>query len=237
MTKKLSSLSVFFPCFNEAKNIPTLVEQALDFMPTVANEFELIIVNDGSTDATEQISQTLAEEYSQVKVVSHDENRGYGAALQTGFEKSQYDWIFFTDGDLQFDITELKRFIPYTDQYKVVIGHREKRAEGSIRAFNAGLFKLYIDSLFRVHVEDIDCAFKLFKAETIKSLDLFSTGAFISAEFLYKLKKQGVEVKQLSVKHYPRKFGEPTGANPRVIVQGVLDALKLYLKMKFHLQK
>ncbi len=237
MTKKLSSLSVFFPCFNEAKNISTLVEQALDFMPTVADKFELIIVNDGSTDQTKQVGQALASEYDQVRIVSHEQNQGYGAALQTGFKESRYEWIFFTDGDLQFDITELKKFIRYTDEYKVVIGHRFKRAEGRIRVFNAHLFKLYIDALFRVHVKDIDCAFKLFKAETIKSLDLFSTGAFISAEFLYKLKKQGVEFKQLPVKHYPRKFGEPTGANPRVIVQGVLDALKLYLKMKFHLQK
>lgn len=236
MTKKLTSLSVFFPCFNEAQNIPELVGQSLQLIPQVAQKFELIIVNDGSTDNTKKISKQLVEQYSQVRLVSHRENRGYGAALQTGFKKSQYDWIFFTDGDLQFNIKELKKFIKYTDKYQAIIGYRTKRAEGTIRAFNARLFKLYIDSLFRVHVKDIDCAFKLFRAEKIKSIKLFSTGAFVSAEFLYKLKKQGVAFKQVAVKHYPRKFGEPTGANPKVIIKGVMDALKLYLKMKFHLQ-
>ncbi|MEA2056879.1 MAG: glycosyltransferase family 2 protein [Patescibacteria group bacterium] len=236
MTKKLPSLSVFFPCFNEAQNIPELVEQSLQFIPQVARKFELIIVNDGSTDDTKKIAKQLVKQHSQVKLVSHRENRGYGAALQTGFKKSKYDWIFFTDGDLQFNIKEFKKFIKYTDKYSVVIGYRIKRAEGTIRAFNARLFKLYIDSLFRVHVKDIDCAFKLFKAEQIKSVKLLSTGAFVSAEFLYKLKKKGVALKQVAVKHYLRKFGEPTGANPKVIVKGVMDALKLYLKMKFHLQ-
>ena len=233
---KLSSLSVFFPCYNEEKNIPLLLEQALDFFPDAAEQYELIVVNDGSTDRTAQVVSAFAEKHRQIKLVNHETNRGYGAALQTGFDHCQYEWLFFTDGDLQFDITELAKFLPYTDHYQAVIGCRRQRAEGTVREFNARLFKLYIDVLFRIHVQDIDCAFKLFKTELIKSLDLVSTGAFISAEFLYKLKKQGVEFKQLPVEHYPRKHGQPTGANPGVIVKGVTDALKLYLKMKFKLQ-
>lgn len=230
---KLSSLSVFFPCFNEEKNLPQLIKQALNYIPTIAEQYELIIVNDGSQDNTQAVAQELSQRYQPVRVVSHERNLGYGAALQTGFARSRYEWIFFTDADLQFDITELQRFLPYTDQFKAIIGYRRQRAEGGLRAFNARLFKLYIDVLFRLHVRDVDCAFKLLRADHMRSLDLFSQGAFISAEFLYKLKKQGVKFKQLAVNHYPRQHGEPTGANPKVIVQGVWDALKLYLTMKF----
>ncbi len=235
--KKLSSLSIFFPCFNEAKSIPILIKQADAVANKLAKKYEILVIDDGSQDDTVKVVNNLRSKYANLKLVQHENNKGYGAALQSGFKASQYKWIFFTDGDLQFDISELESFIPFVDDYHVIIGYRRKRAEGTIRAFNARLFKLYIDLLFRVHVKDIDCAFKLFKAETIKSIELFSQGAFISSEFLYKLKKQGVEFKQLPVHHYPRQHGQPTGANLKVIIKGVTDALRLYLKMKFKLQR
>jgi hypothetical protein len=132
-------------------------------------------------------------------------------------------------------MTELTKFIPYTQEYEVILGYRQNRAEGWSRVLNAKLFKLYIDVLFRVGVKDIDCAFKLMRADLIQNLDLFSTGAFICAEYLYKLKKQGVRFKQLPVKHLPRRYGQPTGARPDVIIKALLDAMRLYLKMKFGL--
>jgi len=236
LEKKLTSLSIFFPCYNEAKNIPELVAQANKVAAEIAEKNELIVVDDGSQDETVAVVKNLQQQYPQLRLVQHKKNQGYGAALQTGFAAAQYDWIFFADGDQQFDLQELKTFVPYVDDYQVIIGYRRQRAEGSLRAFNARLFKLYIDLLFRVHVKDIDCAFKLFKAETIKSLELFSQGAFISSEFLYKLKKKGVRFKQLPVHHYPRQHGQPTGANLKVIIKGVTDALRLYLKMKLKLQ-
>ncbi len=226
-------MSVFFPCYNEEKNVPLMVRQAAEFLPSVADEYEMIVVNDGSTDRTAQVTQALQEVHPQLKLVSHENNLGYGASLRTGFDNSRYDWIFYTDGDAQFDLSELEKFIPYTERYQVILGYREKRAEGLPRVVNAKLFKLYIDILFRLGVRDIDCAFKLMKADLIHSLDLFSDGAFISAEYLYKLKKKGVEFKQLPVKHLPRKHGQPTGSRPDVIIKALLDALKLYLKMKF----
>jgi glycosyltransferase involved in cell wall biosynthesis len=170
-----------------------------------------------------------------LRLVSHKDNLGYGASLRTGFNACRYDWIFYTDGDAQFDMTELTKFIPYTQEYEVILGYRQNRAEGWSRVLNAKLFKLYIDVLFRVGVKDIDCAFKLMRADLIQNLDLFSTGAFICAEYLYKLKKQGVRFKQLPVKHLPRRYGQPTGARPDVIIKALLDAMRLYLKMKFGL--
>jgi glycosyltransferase involved in cell wall biosynthesis len=232
---KLASLSVFFPCYNEEKNVPIMVEQAARFLPTIAEKFEIIVVNDGSTDQTAAVTKNLQKKYPQLRLVSHKDNLGYGASLRTGFNACRYDWIFYTDGDAQFDMTELTKFIPYTQEYEVILGYRQNRAEGWSRVLNAKLFKLYIDVLFRVGVKDIDCAFKLMRADLIQNLDLFSTGAFICAEYLYKLKKQGVRFKQLPVKHLPRRYGQPTGARPDVIIKALLDAMRLYLKMKFGL--
>lgn len=232
---KLASLSIFFPCFNEEKNVPIMVNQALKVLPKVAKKFEIIVVNDGSDDRTKQVTQQLMAQYSQVKLVSHQQNQGYGATVRTGFSVCQYDWIFFTDGDAQFDLQELTDFVSYSQNYQAILGFRKQRADGFKRALFAKLYKFYIDALFRVHVKDIDCAFKLIKAELIKDLDFFSNGAFISAELLYKLKKKKVRFKQLPVNHYQRQHGKSTGANWRVIAIGLLEPLKLYLKMKFNL--
>jgi glycosyltransferase involved in cell wall biosynthesis len=181
--KKIPSLSVFFPCFNEEKNIPLFIKEALEYLPEIANNFELIVVNDGSTDSSQEVAEELAKKHKQVKVVSHLENRGYGAALRTGFESAKYDWIFFTDGDLQFRLNQLTDFIPYTKNHHVIIGFRKNRAEGRLRAFNARLFKLYVDILFRVGVKDIDCAFKLFHRKTLQSWHLESTGHSLVQKF------------------------------------------------------
>lgn len=232
MIKKLSSLSVFFPCFNEEKNVPLFIEEAITYLPTVAKTFEVIVIDDGSTDKTKEEAMALAEKHQQVRVISHPENRGYGAALRTGFEAAKYDWIFFTDGDLQFKLNQLTKFIPYTETNHVVIGYRKKRAEGRFRAFNASLFKLYIDLLFRVGVKDIDCAFKLFHRKTLQSLHLESTGAFTSSEILYKLKKQGESFVQIPVTHKKRKYGSPTGNNIKVIIKAGVEAFSLYIKIK-----
>lgn len=231
--KKLSSLSAFFPCFNEEKNVGLFVEEAMAELPKVANKFEIIIINDGSFDSTGKVANELAKKNSIISVVHHSKNLGYGEALKSGFAKSKYEWIFFTDGDLQFKISQLGKLVEHTGKYDAVIGFRKNRADGLMRAFNAKLFKLYINILFRLHVKDIDCAFKLLKADVIKKIDLKSSGAFTSAEFLYKMKKSHVVFKQVPVDHQERIHGNPTGNNPKVAIKAGLEALRLYLSIKF----
>lgn len=231
--KKIKTLSVFFPVFNEEKNIPLFVNEILDILPNIADKFEIIIINDGSNDSSKKIAENISRKYKNIKIVNHKKNLGYGAALKTGFKASIYEWVFFTDGDLQFDISQIKNFIKETDKFDVIIGYRKNRADGKIRTLNANLFKLYINMLFRLHVKDIDCAFKLIRAKKIKELDLISSGAFTTAEFLYKLKKKGINFKQLPVSHYQRRFGKQSGNNPKVIIKAGLEALKLYAQIKF----
>jgi len=138
---------------------------------------------------------------------------------------------------LQFDLEELVSFLPYTKDFDAIIGYRHKRAEGFSRTLNARLFKFYIDLLFRLHVKDIDCAFKLIKTDLLKNLKLNSGSAFTSSEVLYRIKKKKVKFKELPVSHYPRQYGAATGANLQVIVKACYEALETYLKIKLSKSK
>lgn len=229
----LQSLSIFFPCFNEEKNIVGLIEETLVVAKRVARKYEVIVVDDGSQDATAENVRQLAAANPEVKLVQHAQNKGYGASLRTGFEVSQYEWIFFTDGDKQFDVAQLEDLVAQTDSFDVVIGYRESRADGPMRSLNAFLFGAFIDVLFRLHVRDIDCAFKLMKASVVKHIDFISTGAMISTELLYRLKKQGVAFYQLPVRHFPRLHGTQTGNSPTVVFLAFYEAFALYVNMKF----
>ena len=133
MKNKIPELSVFFPAYNEAGNIEEVIKQSLRILPEIAKKFEIIIVNDGSTDATKQISERLSKKHSRVRVVNQ-KNLGYGGALKRGFKESKYEWIFFTDSDLQFDLKELKKFVRFTKKYQMILGYRKNRAEGLKRA-------------------------------------------------------------------------------------------------------
>lgn len=231
--KKLKSLSVFFPVFNEESNLEVLITQALRIVPTLASKYELLIINDGSTDDSLQIAQKISKKHKEVKVFTHKKNIGYGEVLKIGIKKSQYDWIFWTDSDLQFDLAELANFVKEANKNEAIIGYRKKRVEGFRRIMNAGLFRIYINLLFRLHVKDIDCAFKLFRSDLLKKLKLSSSSAFTSAEILYRLKKKGIKFKEIAVNHYPRLYGQATGANLKIIIKACYEALITYLNIKF----
>lgn len=231
--KPLKSLTVFFPVFNEEENIPLLIDSASRIIPQLALDYELIIIDDGSTDQSLNIAQELTRDKKQWRIIAHPKNLGYGEVLKTGIKAAKKEWLFFTDADLQFNLQELTDFLPYTNQYQAIIGYRVKRAEGFSRSINARLFKTYIDLLFRLHVKDIDCAFKLIKTDLLKNLTLNSGSAFTSSEILYRLKKKKIKFKELPVSHYPRRYGEATGANLKVIIKACYEALMTYLNIKF----
>lgn len=231
--KPLKSLTVFFPVFNEEENIPLLIDSASRIIPQLALDYELIIIDDGSTDQSLNIAQELTAKKKQWLIIAHPKNLGYGEVLKTGIKAAKKEWLFFTDADLQFNLQELTDFLPYTNQYQAIIGYRVKRAEGFSRSINARLFKTYIDLLFRLHVKDIDCAFKLIKTDLLKNLTLNSGSAFTSSEILYRLKKKKIKFKELPVSHYPRRYGEATGANLKVIIKACYEALMTYLNIKF----
>jgi glycosyltransferase involved in cell wall biosynthesis len=229
---KLKNLSVFSPAYNEEDNISATVREALRVIPRIAEEFEIIVVNDGSSDRTAERLSELLKDYPALRVITHPKNRGYGAALKSGFAHSRYDYIFYTDGDGQFDIAEIEKLIPLTQTCDIAAGFRLKRKDPPYRIFNAKAYNLLVRLLFGLSARDIDCAFKIIKRTVAKTIDLKSETQFISAEFLIRAKKQGFAIKQCGVRHLPREKGKATGNNPLVVITTFAELFKLWRELR-----
>ncbi len=223
----LSSLSIFFPCYNEEGNIERVTRAALDVAPQFADRFEIILVDDGSSDRTGEIADSLAAEIPQVRAVHNRPNLGYGGAVARGLNESQMEWVFFTDGDGQFDIRELPRLVELLDRCDLAVGYRLNRADNAIRRLNAFCWGVLIRALFGLKVRDIDCAFKLLPKSLIGAIELHSDGAMISAELLAKARYRGLRIAEVGVSHHPRTAGEQTGANLKVILKAFRELFRL----------
>lgn len=226
------SLSLVLPAHNEEANIRIVVEQALQVLPQYTDTFEIIPVNDGSTDATAEILRELAVEDDRVRPVSYTVNKGYGGALVSGFNTTRYDYVMFMDADRQFNIADIARLAPFVGQYDIVAGFRMERSDPLIRRINAEVFNIAVRMLFGVHLRDLDCAFKIFRGDQLRSLDLISNGALINCEMQAKLRRQGATLQQVGVQHYPRLAGSPTGGSLKVILRAMRDILILWNKMR-----
>jgi glycosyltransferase involved in cell wall biosynthesis len=225
--KRLASLSIFFPCYNEEANVERVVRAALAEAQHFTEQFEIIVVNDGSKDRTEEIAQRLAAESPHVRVVTNQPNLGYGGAVARGLREAKHDWIFFTDGDGQFDLGEIGKLVALLDWCDFAVGYRIRRADSFIRKSNAFWWGVLVRMLFGLKVRDIDCAFKLLPKSLIDKIELRSQGALISTELLARAKNQGLRIAEVGVNHYPRTAGTQTGANPKVILRAFAELFKL----------
>ena len=230
--KVVKSLSVFFPCYNEEENVPRTVEQALEVLNKLNLDFEIIIVNDGSADRTGQIADELAKKDKRIKAVHHPNNMGYGAALQSGFKAASKEFVFYTDGDGQFNLNELPPLLPMMEQYDIVSCYRLNRQDPLVRKINAWCWTKLVCTLFGMKIRDIDCAFKLYKREIFDNIKLSSTGALIDTEVLARASRKGYKITQTGVHHYPRSAGVQTGANLRVIFRAFKELFKLYKQIR-----
>jgi glycosyltransferase involved in cell wall biosynthesis len=228
---RLPSISAFFPAYNEEKNVPGMVERLGAVLPRVADAWEIIVVNDGSADRTGAVADEIAARDPHVRVVHHPTNRGYGGALKSGFAAGRHAWIFFTDGDGQFDVAEIERLLPFAPAYDVVVGYRIARAEGGLRRLNAAGWNWLVRRLFRIPVRDVDCAFKLIKREVLERVHPEAEGAMISTELLARAARAGFTIHEVGVHHRLREHGAPTGANPLVIVRAFYELFKLYRRI------
>ena len=235
MTERVARLSYFFPAHNEEANLAGLVEEALATLPSLAESFEIIAVDDGSRDRTAAIADELAAAHPDVvRAVHHPTNLGYGAALRSGLAAARYELVAFTDGDRQFQVRDIGRLterLGGADNPDVVVGLRIKRADPPIRTIYARLYRLANRIFFGLTVTDVDCACKLFRREALDGLRVESGGAFFSAELLIKLRAAGRSVVEVGVPHYPRTAGSPTGAKPSVVFRAVKDFWLLRLRM------
>lgn len=228
MANKLSELSIFFPFWNEEENIRPLVEKAIGVAEKVSDKWEIIMIDDGSSDKTLKIARELEQKNKNLRAISHMPNRGYGAALREGFANSKFDYVVFCDGDGQFDFSEVSKFIEKIDGADIVIGYRKKRYDHPFRHILMNLLKIWDLIFFGFYFKDIDCGFKLFRKSALEKIyPLRSEGAMITTEILAKTKRAKLKIEQVQVTHYPRKYGDQSGGNLRVILRAILETFKL----------
>lgn len=233
---KLAELSLFFPAYNEAKNISTTVEKALAVLPKVATKWELLIINDGSKDNTKEVIASLAKKHKGVRAINHAVNRGYGAALKTGFAESKYEWVVFTDSDGQFDFSEVTHFIEKQRETDadLVVGYYKKRQVSKLKILTSKMWEAAVFVLFGLRVHDIDCGFKFIRKSVIDTVTPLESerGAFISSEFLIKARRANFKIVEIPITHYARLAGEGTGRKLDVIIQSFIDLGKLWIKLQ-----
>jgi glycosyltransferase involved in cell wall biosynthesis len=236
MATQIQSLSVFFPCYNEEKEIKNTVAKAKKVLEKVAKNWEIIIVNDGSKDKTAEIAKALSTRDKRIRVVTHNPNRGYGAAFKSGLYAAKYPWIAFTDADGQFDFSEITEFIKTQKETNAdcVIGYYRKRQVPFYRKVNTYLWQIIVWMLFGLNVRDIDCGFKLIGKHVVDKIPKLESerGAFISSEFLINASKKKFKIIEIPVHHYPRTTGSGTGSNIDVIIKSFVDLFTLWRKLR-----
>ena len=230
-------LTFFFPAYNEEENVERTVQLALELIAPMVDSLEVLIVDDGSSDRTPQLADALAAADRRVRV-HHQPNRGYGGALKAGFANASGSLIAFSDGDLQFDLEELKLLLDRLDDptkkpVDAVIGWRIKRRDPFHRLVIAKTYNAIVSIAFGLRVRDIDCAMKVFRREVFEGLRLDSDGPFLSAETLIKLRARHVPMAQVGVHHFPRAAGTNTGASFIKILRTFRDLGKLRLALWF----
>ncbi len=229
MANIISELSIFFPLWNEEKNIETLVKKTIPIASTIAEKWEIILVDDGSSDNTAKIAKKLIHDNPNVSLISHTPNRGYGAALREGFVHAQYNIVVFTDGDGQFDFSEVTQFIEKIQKSDIVIGVRKKRRDNFMRFVLMSLLKVWDFIFFGFYFRDIDCGFKMFRKEALqKIMPLRCEGAMITTEILAKSIRKKLLIEEVEVNHYPRKYGNQSGGNFAVVIRAILESFILW---------
>lgn len=233
MKSTWQSLSVFFPVFNEAEALPGVIDDSLAALKRLGvPKYEVVIVDDGSVDGTAEIADGIADQNPLVRVVHHAQNEGYGAALGSGFAAARYEWVVYNDGDGQFHLGNLERFVSASERADVVLGYRRHRHDHAGRKFNAWLWSVLVWIILGLKVRDLDCGFKLLRTSRVRELGtLEARGAVISAELLMKLRAAGCKWEEVPVEHYARVGGAPTGARLSVILRAVRELVRLRFKL------
>ena len=221
---RLNSLSIVMPAYNEAENIAATVRDCLAAAAVVTDCFEVVVVDDGSTDDTASIVESLAAAHSgAVRLIRNERNLGYGPTVRRALAAADKDWVLFTDSDRQFDLAELSLLVPLTDDADIVTGWRRDRQDPWSRRRNAHVFNLAGRLVFGTGVRDVDCAFKLMRTSALRRLELTADSAMINTELFYQARRNGLRVRQLPVTHLERKYGQSTGGDPKVIARAIRE--------------
>jgi glycosyltransferase involved in cell wall biosynthesis len=230
----MNSISITMPAYNEEENIQAMIEDVIEILSVSGREYEVIVVDDGSRDRTAQFVQELESKYPQVRLVKHEKNQGYGAAVFTGLTSATKDLVFFTDADRQFDLSEIHKLLEEIGPADLVVGYRAPRRDPFMRKLNGWGWSWLVTVLFGYTARDIDCAFKLMKRSVIEQLkkEVRSRGATFSAEFLVRARRANFTIAEVAINgHRPRTAGSPTGAKPSVIIRAFKELIHFRLTL------
>ncbi len=230
--QKAAGLSVFFPAYNDSGTIASLVVMAVQAARQITADFEVIVVNDGSADATSRIVEELARLYPEVRLITHERNRGYGGALQTGFASARKDVVFYTDGDAQYDPSEMtvlwQRMTPEVD---LVNGYKISRSDPLHRIIIGRLYHHIVKTLFGLRVRDVDCDFRMMRREIFDRVRLEKTSGVICLEMMKKIQDAGFRIAEVPVHHYHRAYGKSQFFNFRRVFKTGIDVMKLWVAL------
>lgn len=229
-------ISFFFPVYNDERTVEILAGKAEDALRKHCEDYEVIIVVDASPDKSGEIADDLAEKNKKIRVVHHPGNKGYAQAILTGIRESRFGWIFFTDGDMQFDPKELGELLKYTHEADIILGYRIKRADPWQRALFSFFYNKMANLLFGLNVYDVNCAFKLIKKDVLESMTIGFNHkeAFFFVEVFYKIKKMGYKMKQVPVHHYPRLYGRSQCFSAGMIVRYIFCILTAFVQCRIY---
>lgn len=227
-----TSVSIVFPIRNEGHTLERLLARSIKSFSDLELDWELILVNDGSTDLSASICNHFAAQFPQVRAVHHPKNLGYGAALRSGFEAAKQPLVFFTDSDGQFDLGEVGKLLPHVRDCEIVVGYRASRRDPWHRKLNSSVGNFLARLFFGLKVRDINCAFKIFRRDFLQQIAIQSDGALVNTEILAKARRMGAKIHEVPVSHFPRLHGTPTGANPKVIAKTFWELFRLWRKLR-----
>jgi len=234
--RPLSSISAFFPALNDEGTIARMVSEALAVLSTLTDDYEVLVVNDGSTDGTAAVLEALARAQPRLRIIHHQGNRGYGAALASGFRHASKDLIFYTDGDGQYDVQDLRRLAPLmSSEIDVVNGYKRCRADGGHRVVLGEIYRRLARWLFRLPIRDVDCDFRLLRREAIQRIELVSASGVVCTEMIYKLDRAGCRFAEVDVSHYARRHGHSQFFTFRRVARTAVDFLLLWAKLRLRL--
>ena len=231
--RKFPSLSVFFPAYNDALSLPVLVRKTFAALEPHVADYEVIMVDDGSRDPTGEVLQQLCRQYSPwLRVVTHAHNRGYGGALRSGFAAAQKEFVFYTDGDGQYDVAELPRLLALVGPATgLVNGYKLERHDPRHRVWIGAIYNFCARLLFRIRIRDIDCDYRLIRRALLDKIRLTSTSGTICVELVRKLELSGCQVVEIGVHHYPRLHGRSQFFRFRSLAVTLLQLLRLWVRL------
>lgn len=233
MSVTVPSLSVFFPAYNDAQSLPGLLEKTFSVLSAHASEFEVIVVNDGSEDDTAAVLRGQSAIYGpRLRVVEHPVNRGYGAALRTGFASARLDLVFYTDGDAQYDVGELPQLLSKLEPgVGLVNGYKLHREDPWHRTWIGAIYNYFARLLFGIRIRDIDCDFRLIRRELLQEIALQSDTGTICVELVRKIELSSWRVVEVGVHHYPRLYGRSQFFRLASLLRTFRQLLSLYCKL------